>query len=442
MKRGYSRNKPKSIIKYVLLAVAIFLISLTAASFSSMLLRIIHFSEGQSGVIADMISGVIAAIAAGLVLYELKGNEQERIRQNNIEEASFILQYNQAFIQDPNMTEVENLLEKNAFYDLPSPIITDENRQKFVNYLVYLEGLAPLILNGILTFEHIDNLMAYRFFLAVNNSELQDKELVPFADYYCGCFKLYKKWKEYRLNNRLEIPLSEYSLDRIDIFRFIQIDRSPSKLISRQITPRDSFTETQYRDIATLIYQTDPYIYPALFSDCGESDPMKIAQKILPDIIESNADAMFNKRNLFVLFDEDIVIGIILWHSGTLQWDADRFIASADCLGFHLDEDKVSAVSQEYINEQYTEETNGTISLINICVSEYMQGVGIGEYLLRSFMAQHKRNDMELCVLSDNAAAVSLYKRFGFNIIDTMGGFSTDNKKPECYRMRRPGFSR
>ena len=184
------------------------------------------FSDEQSSVIAEMVSGIIAAIAAGLVLFELKAAEKERIRQNDIEEASFILQYNQTFIQDPNMAEVESLLEQNAFYGLESPIITKENRQKFVNYLVYLEGLAPIIMSGILKFEHIDNLMAYRFFLAVNNPELQREEILPFASYYQGCFRLYSLWADYRAEHRLDIPLKDTSLDKTEIFELTKMDLS------------------------------------------------------------------------------------------------------------------------------------------------------------------------------------------------------------------------
>ena len=162
---------------------------------------------------ADMISGVIAAIAAGLVLIELKASERERARQNDIEEASFLLQYNQSFIQDPNLVEVQSLLERAAFYGKTDEIISSRTRQKFVNYLVYLEGLSPLILHGILNLDHIDNLMAYRFFLAVNNREVQDKEIKKFPEYYRGCFRLYKLWSAYRKQRSLVIPFEETALD-------------------------------------------------------------------------------------------------------------------------------------------------------------------------------------------------------------------------------------
>lgn len=149
MKRNeFSRKRPQ-VVRFILIAVGLFAVSVLAASLSNVFLYGVNFTDGQTNAIAGLTSGAVAAIAAGFVLFELRTGEQERIRQNDIEEASFLLQYNQSFIQDSNMTEVENLLEAQAFYGRTEPIITDENRQKFVNYLVYLEGLAPLILRGI-----------------------------------------------------------------------------------------------------------------------------------------------------------------------------------------------------------------------------------------------------------------------------------------------------
>lgn len=129
------------------------------------------------------------------------------------------MQHNQSFIQDKNMCDVQHLLEEQSHYGRKEEIINDENRQHFVNYLVHLEGLAPLIIEGLLNLEHIEDLLSYRFYLAVNNKELQEKELKPFTDYYRGCFKIYKIWTEYRKKKGYSILLEETSLDKWDKFK-------------------------------------------------------------------------------------------------------------------------------------------------------------------------------------------------------------------------------
>ena len=160
----------------------------------------------------SLCSCCIAMVSGSLVVYQLAGRKDAEVAQKMLHEADFILKINQTFIQDPNMAYVESQLEKELDPEKEMDPITEENRQKFINYLVYLEGLAPLVLNGILSFETIDDLMAYRFFLAMNNPKLQKDQLFPWADYYRGCIKLYAAWEKYRNEHRLPIPLEEYAV--------------------------------------------------------------------------------------------------------------------------------------------------------------------------------------------------------------------------------------
>jgi hypothetical protein len=217
MKNKKSVNK-EILSQYILLTIVILFVALLISNISSSLMWRIGLTEDKTSVIAGMLSGVLAAVAAGLVLFQLRENEKEQIRQNDIAEATFIMQHNQSFIQDKNMCDVQHLLEEQVHYGRKEEIINDENRQHFVNYLVHLEGLAPLIIEGLLNLEHIDDLLSYRFYLAVNNKELQEKELKPFADYYRGCFKIYKIWTEYRKKKGYSILLEDSSLDKWDKF--------------------------------------------------------------------------------------------------------------------------------------------------------------------------------------------------------------------------------
>lgn len=216
-------NKKHDSSKAVLLSLAILLSALIIDCVISIVLVCSGLSEKSLDILSNMLEGVIAAAAAGLVIRELKMNERQEQRENDIHEATFLLNYNQSFIQDSNMNEVEYLLEKQMSYGYSGSIITDQNRQKFINYLVYLEGLAPLILNSIMKLDHIDDLMAFRFFLAVNNPELQKDQLEVFPQYYRGCFKLYRKWIGYyeELNKHgiyRKVPFEETGLNKLDCY--------------------------------------------------------------------------------------------------------------------------------------------------------------------------------------------------------------------------------
>lgn len=213
-------KKKTTVLKYILIALGIFLLSVIIAIVTRMALvadtAFLQFSDSQAGLVTSMIEGAVGAIAASLVFYQLKVGDSTEKQQNEIEEAKFLLQFNQSFIQDPNMSSVEHCLECCGIYKTISDneLITDENRQRFINYLVYLESLAPLVLRGILKLEYIDDLMAYRFFLAVNNPALQRDQLFQFPEYYRGCFKLYAVWRDYRKTNDYEILMEDTGLDK------------------------------------------------------------------------------------------------------------------------------------------------------------------------------------------------------------------------------------
>lgn len=163
-------------------------------------------SSDDLGSITAIIESVSAMVGALFVVFELQQSAQGEERSRMIEQQQFLFEYNKAFIEDPNMAMVESLLERYDQGELSDDeLITGENRQAFVNYLVYLEGLAPLVLDGIMDLTVIDDLMAYRFYLAVNNPVVQKDQLFVWPGYYLGCFKLYQRWTEYRHERGLEI---------------------------------------------------------------------------------------------------------------------------------------------------------------------------------------------------------------------------------------------
>ena len=85
-------------------------------------------------------------------------------------------------------------------------------RQDLVNYLVHLEGVAALVNEGVLHLDVITDLMAYRYFIAVNNPVVQQKELLPYRDYYQGIFRLYDNWS--KTLGEGKVPLAEYALSK------------------------------------------------------------------------------------------------------------------------------------------------------------------------------------------------------------------------------------
>lgn len=87
--------------------------------------------------------------------------------------------------------------------------IDSHERQELVNYLVHLESVATLVNHDILRLEVISDLVAYRYFIAVNNPYVQNCELIPYRDYYRECYKIYKRWKKLMKDKNMVVPMEK-----------------------------------------------------------------------------------------------------------------------------------------------------------------------------------------------------------------------------------------
>ena len=413
------RKNLLSVVKYIMLAIFVFLSSVVI----SILTRLIlvtdvlpwSFSDNQISSFTGMIEGFVASVAAGIVFYQLKiGNDAEK-KQNNIDEARFVLQYNQSFIQDENMCEIERLLEDAMLEKAILPIIRDENRQKFINYLVYLEGLAPLLNTKVLTFERIDDLFAYRFFLAVNNREVQSDQLFEFPDYYRGCFKLYEDWKNYRNSKGLAILQSETSLDKWEHY---------NAYCNKDILVRPMSDNDNKKDISALIYQTDPYIYPALFGK-----KISNAKKKLPIMMAQSC--VFNSANIRVAEMKGKIVGVAV----VLECKPKKKIDTSLVCG-----ESGKHVCEHYFDEigKYFKEKDETYILC-LCVDADTREKKVGEILLKSVIKTSNSKKQKLHVLADNEAAIKLYEKHGFVISDSnpSKGYAYKTEAPLCYEMIR-----
>lgn len=178
----------------------------------------------------------------------------------------------------------------------------------------------------------------------------------------------------------------------------------------------------QLRDIAKLIYDTDPYIYPAMFSSREE------AEQIIPRMMAEN-DVMFRPENIFAAVKNGRVLGIILYVRGPMRWKPDVFLR---CGGSSPYTEKLY---RNYFS-MYESIPSDVISLINVCVAQDARGAGIGGILLKSFL-NGQSGPMELYVLADNQPAIRLYAAHGFRIRETLRAFTVDDADITCYRMMR-----
>ncbi len=408
------------------LLILIFLSIIIGTAIVYFTLKHMGLLHEQGAVIAGLGDVVVGAIAALAVVYQLGRVKATEQKVQEIEESRFILQYNQVFIQDNNMCDIQQLLEKHMLKKVEEPIIDDDNRQILINYLVYLEGLAPLIFKNVLPLETIDDLLAYRFFLAMNNEEVQKDQLFPFPDYYKGCFKLYKIWKKYRSDRGLEILKEDNSLDKWWGF---------DKYIHDEIIVRKCTTGDNLEIIAELIYNTDRYIYPASFGSA------ETAKKILPKLIEKENN-IFSRENIKIAIYNEKIVGV----SVVLSKENYQEISVNFTDKYHSMAPQLKEVCERYFNPIAQKKYSKNPYCLCLCVDESFRGKKIGKILLIDLLVAYQDKDVTLHVLkqydtanpSKQSPAIKLYEKLGFYIVGETKGYALKAEDaPDCLEMVR-----
>ena len=201
----------------------------------------------------------------------------------------------------------------------------------------------------------------------------------------------------------------------------------------RQLHHDDILDEQQLVDIAGLIYDTDKYIYPQMFT-------REQAKRLIPLLLAGNEDRMFSLDNIFCAMAGDRIVGLILHKKGPLNWNSGELVMYAGLLDEKLS-DTIDIVENEYFHE-YDSTPEDTTAIMNCCVnSNYrMQNdIRLGTRMMQAFVAQHHER-LELYVLKETTAAMRLYLRAGFRTSeqDKCNGFSIDHRDLPCYFMYRP----
>lgn len=191
----------------------------------------------------------------------------------------------------------------------------------------------------------------------------------------------------------------------------------------------DRISDPQLEQIARLIYQTDPYIYPAMLGS------LENAVRLLPAVFRSGRDCMFSLDNVHIAIVDGSVVSVLLTKKGKLSWSGEVLRDFAAGLGVELP-GTLTGVQQEYMDDRYVENSEeDIISVINLCTDPEYRGRGIAELLFRRFINENRDAKIKLCVIKSNTPAVNLYRRLGFRETRQYPGYSAGSEKPRCLDM-------
>lgn len=195
----------------------------------------------------------------------------------------------------------------------------------------------------------------------------------------------------------------------------------------RRVSKDDNFKE-----IAELIYETDPYIYSHWFHNNVEE-----CKEILSPLLDKDG-FFFNYKSMHIAIDKcnNKIIGLIqiIDKDTNFEYDYTELMNTDRTYKFTI---------ENYIYELINEvKESGLPYFSNIVVHHDYRGLKLGSTMMNYILKEcrDKYYKFVLDVLAENPAAIRLYEKMGFVITEKNMGFKNDTEKIEEYRMELDSF--
>jgi len=227
----------------------------------------------------SMIAVIIAAIS---LIYEIN-------KSKKLNEAEFLIHLNSLFITNDDYKQVYNLL---SVYDFESE--PDYHKEisncDISNYLTLFETFYILLKRKVIEIDLLDDLFAYRFFLAVHNPYIQRKKLAISPRNFKNIFRLERLWLKYRLNTELKDNyfLESYHLIyRSSFEKYLMVfhAREQKKILKEMSIP--ALDET----MGYKINQLEDISYAEKINEIQKNEVIE-SDKIHKGLLRANSDEM------------------------------------------------------------------------------------------------------------------------------------------------------
>ena len=161
------------------------------------------FFEFTDGDFFELLISVFEAVG---LLFSLVVAIRQLGDSKEIARAQFLTELNKSFVENPEYTRLYNALQdcldgkcenKEACKEKEKCLLSIP-KGTVSNYLTFFETINLLLEGKVLTLEIIDNLFAYRFFLAVHSQFVQESKIIPQPENFVNIFRLERKWLDYR----------------------------------------------------------------------------------------------------------------------------------------------------------------------------------------------------------------------------------------------------
>ncbi len=180
-------------------------------------------------------------------------------------------------------------------------------------------------------------------------------------------------------------------------------------------------TTDNLRNIAELIYETDPYIYPSISPNKND------AVNILIEMIKSNT--IFNYNNCLIAIEKNDILGLIVFTT----------VENANLNNYSFwknKNDELNYFVSNYVKicEKHLQHNETYITCV--CTSKLYRRKKVATKLLQQLFNIRNNKTFRLDVLQNNLPAINLYKSLGFEIQKEDKGYNKKHyKKPFIFSM-------
>lgn len=198
------------------------------------------------------------------------------------------------------------------------------------------------------------------------------------------------------------------------------MERNSYEVVLEDIVCRRAKDTDNMREIAELMYQTDPYIYPFWFKNDITKGVNYIADRM------KSEGFFFHYNNIYIAYDKytNKILGAICAVDNTVNLDYDYTQDMKIDYNFEFTiKNYILALVEEVKNNNY-------IYISNVCVNPNYRSNRIGTKILGHFISQMEKagwDEFALDCLLHNLRAKNLYHSLGFKEIKEIVGFDGTN---------------
>ena len=164
----------------------------------------------------DIISTTITTITAiiGAVALYIQFKKDKEINQ-----ASFIMEFHQNFYEHEENTRLLKILDKKFSGHKIKKFTEEENLEDILSYLSWIRILCGFLKKKIFTYETIDEVFGYKFFMITNNKDVQRIELCKYPDTYKIVYRIHKEWTKYRKKHDISLIMEKEDLSKTNEYK-------------------------------------------------------------------------------------------------------------------------------------------------------------------------------------------------------------------------------